>query len=462
MTVIGKTRRETKKKRLNNAVKVLVLRKTSSFRGMKIKPVNLLLTTLLGALTGWAQPSNDNCNLAVPLCPSVSVSGTNQGATRTVCPGCADDFTLCFTTRNSVWFTFTTNGTGGDVSVDFSNLNFTIQPTRGTELQAAIIRAIAPCDGTTYTGIGNCVAGASANFTLTATGLPANSTYYVVVNGALNGGATLPAEATFDVIASGTGIDRLPAGLSITGPAGTLCPQAATTFNANVSNCTDTSDFTWYLNGEIVAITPEALWQTSEIQDGDVVTLECSCFTDCPQAMTAQYGPLSVENLFVNAGPDQVIPSGSSTVLLGTTNGITYYWTPANSLSSPTSLQTVAIPASTTTYFLTASSALCSLSDDVTISISDQFVIPGSFSPNGDGTNDTWAIKGVDFYPNAHVLIYDRWGQEILDVVGYSAAKAWDGTHNGRDVTDGVFYYVVDLRDSQYKEPFKGFVTVIR
>jgi gliding motility-associated-like protein len=98
----------------------------------------------------------------------------------------------------------------------------------------------------------------------------------------------------------------------------------------------------------------------------------------------------------------------------------------------------------------------------VVITITDQFVIPGSFSPNDDGVNDTWVIKGIDLYPNAKVTIYDRWGQEILDVVGYSAAKSWDATHNGRKVTDGTFYYIIDLRDPAYDEPFKGFVTVIR
>jgi gliding motility-associated-like protein len=288
------------------------------------------------------------------------------------------------------------------------------------------------------------------------------TTYYVVVNGAFNAGATLPAEASFDVLASGTGIDRVAAGLSITGPGGTLCPENATTFNANISNCTDTSDFTWYLNGVLAAVTQQPIWQTSTIQNGDVVTLDCSCFTDCPQAMTAQFGPISVDNLFVNAGADQAISAGGSVLLAGSTNGATYFWTPANTVASPTSLQTVAIPTSTTVYFLTASDALCSLSDDVVITVEDQFTIPGSFSPNGDGTNDTWIIKGIDSYPNAHVTIFDRWGQQILDVVGYGAVKSWDGTHEGKAVTDGVYYYVVDLRSPNYKEPFKGFVTVIR
>lgn len=429
---------------------------------MKFQRVNLLLTTLLWVLNSWAQPGNDPCHSALPLCPSVLISASNQGATATSCPSCEDNFTFCFTPANTIWFTFTTNATGGAVAVDFTNLNFVAQTGRGTQLQATIIRATSPCNPLTYTAVGNCQAGASSNFTLNAAGLPPLTTYYVAVNGAFNAGATLPAEASFDILASGTGIDRVAAGLSITGPGGTLCPENATTFNANISNCTDTSDFTWYLNGVLAAVTQQPIWQTSTIQDGDVVTLDCSCFTDCPQAMTAQFGPIPVDNLVVNAGADQTISAGGSVLLAGSTNGSTYFWTPANTVASPASLQTVAIPTSTTVYFLTASDALCSLSDDVVITVEDQFTIPGSFSPNGDGTNDTWIIQGIDAYPNAHVTLFDRWGQQILDVVGYGAVKSWDGTHEGKAVTDGVYYYVVDLRSPNYKEPFKGFVTVIR
>jgi gliding motility-associated-like protein len=461
MTAIRKWRGETKKKHGTIRSKVLVLRKISSFRRMVFQRVNLLLTVCLSTFAGWSQPANDGCNQAIPLCPNVTVSSGNQDATRTFCPSCEDDFTFCFTGNNSVWFTFETNSAGGSVSIDFTNVNVLLQVNHGTQIQATIIEATVPCNANSYTAVGNCQSGTNTNFSLTANGLAPLTTYYVVVNGALNGFA-LPAEATFDITATGTAVDRLPAGLSITGPGGTICPEVATTFNANVSNCTDTTDFYWYLNGTLTAVTSEALWQTSEIQDGDIVTLDCSCFTDCPQSLNAQFGPIAVENLFVNAGADQLISAGQSALLSGTTNGTTYNWTPPGTLASPTSLQTIAIPTVTTTYFLTASSANCSLSDDVVVTVSDQFTIPGSFSPNGDGTNDSWVIEGIDFYPNARVTIFDRWGQEIFDAVGYNTTKSWDGTQDGKEVTDGVYYYIVDLRDAKYNQPFKGFVSVIR
>lgn len=428
---------------------------------MNFKGVNLLLMVFFAVAGLFAQPQNDACNHAIALCPSTQTNGSNQGATSTVCPDCEDDFAFCFSGDNSVWFTFQTNATGGDVTVDFINLNFVAQANRGTQLQAVIIEATVPCDASSYTQVGNCEPGTASNFSLNATGLPPLTTYYVVVNGAMNGGATLPAEASFLISANGTGFDRPPAGMSITGP-GLICPEQPVTFMANLSNCADTSDFSWYVNGNLAGITSAQFWQISTLENGDVVTLECTCFQNCPTTLTQQFGPITVENLVVNAGPDQEILSGESVVLNGTTNGISYYWTPAANLSTPTSLTTIALPETTTTYFLTASSANCTLSDDVTITITDQLTIPGSFSPNDDGTNDTWIIKGIDAFPDAQVTIFDRWGQQVFEAVGYSAAKSWNGQHNGRNVTDGVYYYIVDLRDDQYKEPFKGFVTVLR
>ena len=91
-----------------------------SFKGL----VNVLLMVVSVAFSAGAQPANDACNNAETLCPGVTLSGSNFDATSTVCPDCEDDFTFCFSGDNSVWYTFTTNSTGGDVNIAFSNLNF--------------------------------------------------------------------------------------------------------------------------------------------------------------------------------------------------------------------------------------------------------------------------------------------------------------------------------------------------
>ena len=97
----------------------------------------------------------------------------------------------------------------------------------------------------------------------------------------------------------------------------------------------------------------------------------------------------------------------------------------------------------------------------MTVFVSDNLEIPGSFSPNGDGHNDKWVIEGIGFYPDAQVVIYDRWGQKIAEIAGYSLIKAWDGTNKGKPVSDGVYFYSLDLRQNNDTKPLKGSITVI-
>jgi len=70
-----------------------------------------------------------------------------------------------------------------------------------------------------------------------------------------------------------------------------------------------------------------------------------------------------------------------------------------------------------------------------------ELVIPNAFSPNNDGINDTWVIKGLNAYPDAKVDIYNRWGQRVFGSKGYPTP--WDGRYNGTVLPVGTFYYVV-------------------
>lgn len=421
-----------------------------------------LLIVLITSFTAYGQPANDACNNRIELCPNQIFTGSNVNASATVCPDCEDDFSFCFTGTNSVWYGFTTNMIGGTVNIDFGNLNFNIQANRGNQLQACILQATVPCDASTFVLMSNCISNATTNFTLTAAGLLPNTFYYLVINGAKNGGATFSAEASFDIIASGPGIDRLPLGISIGGPSGTICPNKPQDFTAYLANCQDTSSFYWTVNDTLRAITITSLWQTAQLKTGDVIKVTCSCYNVCPDTLTATFGPITVDNLWVNAGPDVAIESGQSIILTGSSNGLIYFWTPINGLSNPNSNSTVASPETTTTYALTAQNTNCSLTDYLIITVLDRLVIPGSFSPNGDGVNDTWVIDGIANYPNATVKIYDRWGQSIADIPGYSKEKAWDGTNKGKSISDGVYFYALNLDGSGEENILKGSITVIR
>lgn len=163
-----------------------------------------------------------------------------------------------------------------------------------------------------------------------------------------------------------------------------------------------------------------------------------------------------------NAGPDLAIIAGQSVNLQGDATGsnIKITWTPAFSLNNPSIESPRASPLLITNYtMLVESNEGCGeASDDVLVKVFDALKIPNAFSPNGDGTNDTWRMDALAVFPNSLVGVYDRYGQIVFKSTGYTVP--WDGTRNGKPVPIGLYYYLIDTRNGN--DMLKGSVMVIR
>ena len=86
-------------------------------------------------------------------------------------------------------------------------------------------------------------------------------------------------------------------------------------------------------------------------------------------------------------------------------------------------------------------------------------VIPDAFSPNGDGINDVWNIKGIDLYPTARITICNRWGQVLWKSErGYPVP--WDGVSRGKALPVDSYYYFIELRGRP--RLIVGTVTIVR
>ncbi|MCB0395869.1 MAG: gliding motility-associated C-terminal domain-containing protein [Flavobacteriales bacterium] len=81
---------------------------------------------------------------------------------------------------------------------------------------------------------------------------------------------------------------------------------------------------------------------------------------------------------------------------------------------------------------------------------------PTAFTPNEDGINDVWRIRGIQEFPDVNVAIYNRWGSLVFRSTGYS--KPWDGRYGDTKVPPGVYYYFIRMESGQ---EFQGNVTVI-
>ncbi|RYD84169.1 MAG: gliding motility-associated C-terminal domain-containing protein [Sphingobacteriales bacterium] len=83
--------------------------------------------------------------------------------------------------------------------------------------------------------------------------------------------------------------------------------------------------------------------------------------------------------------------------------------------------------------------------------------IANAFTPNGDGINDYWKIKGIENYTNGTVSVFTRDGRQVYQSKGY--AVPFDGTFNGKQLPAGVYYYVIDLKSCNL---ISGNVTILR
>ncbi len=51
--------------------------------------------------------------------------------------------------------------------------------------------------------------------------------------------------------------------------------------------------------------------------------------------------------------------------------------------------------------------------------------IPNTFTPNGDGKNDTFQIIGMEVIDNADLLVFNRWSNEVYKNKNYRNEWGW-------------------------------------
>ncbi|GAB3328918.1 hypothetical protein GCM10027299_31650 [Larkinella ripae] len=127
---------------------------------------------------------------------------------------------------------------------------------------------------------------------------------------------------------------------------------------------------------------------------------------------------------------------------------LSYYWTPSVGLSSPVAAQPFASPDTTTTYLVRATTPQgCEFTTRLTVTVVTALFIPDAFTPNNDGLNDNWVIRGINEYPDCTVEVYNRWGNPVFVSRGYS--QPWDGRSEGQDLPPAVYQYVIKPGGSQ-------------
>jgi gliding motility-associated-like protein len=92
---------------------------------------------------------------------------------------------------------------------------------------------------------------------------------------------------------------------------------------------------------------------------------------------------------------------------------------------------------------------------NITVTPIDLF-IPNTFTPNGDGKNDTFKIVGKESFDSIELLIFNRWGNEVYRSKNYQ--DDWDGS----GLNEGTYYYVITLKKGADQTAKKGWILLKR
>ncbi|MFK7785130.1 MAG: gliding motility-associated C-terminal domain-containing protein [Crocinitomicaceae bacterium] len=280
-----------------------------------------------------------------------------------------------------------------------------------------------------------------------------NTTYYVEAVGS-NGCTNLGGLSSLAIT-----VNAAPA--VDAGPNQTLCPGFSTNLTA-----TGAPDFVWSTSegSATIAVSPTVtsyFYVTGTGTNG--CTAEDSVLVTIvdPGTITAlddNYDVTTAESTILNVSDNDTYNNGVVSILSAPTNGTavangdgTVTYTSNAGYTGSDSFQYTICDANCAVYCDTATVQL-------TVTENSDIQVSGGFSPNDDGTNETFNILGLENFPSNTLSIYNRWGNLVYQASPYE--NDWDGTSNvnglviGERLTTGTYLYILDL-DGQ-SDPLKG------
>ncbi|NVO30353.1 gliding motility-associated C-terminal domain-containing protein [Hymenobacter lapidiphilus] len=228
-----------------------------------------------------------------------------------------------------------------------------------------------------------------------------------------------------------------PPGLvSISGPPA-LCPGA--TALLQVTTTPTATGLRWNTGATTATISvgqPGMYTVTATFPGGEPVTAQHSI-------AASTVVPLPVEGL----GPDTTLCTGASVMLyapLPLRNGLRYQWSDGS--SGPTLRVQQA-----GTYTLEISNGCSSRLLTKRVAVASCLFVPNVITPNADGRNDYFVLKGVA--PGSCKLqLFNRWGHQVFVAGAYQ--NDW-----GAEAAAGTYYYILQQAGFPI---YKGWLQVIR
>ena len=87
-----------------------------------------------------------------------------------------------------------------------------------------------------------------------------------------------------------------------------------------------------------------------------------------------------------------------------------------------------------------------------------EITINNSFTPNGDGKNDTWGVPELKFYENVRIHVFERSGSIVFTTT--MPDVRWDGTFKGKALAIGTYFWIIEVGETG--EVRKGMLNLLR
>ena len=252
------------------------------------------------------------------------------------------------------------------------------------------------------------------------------------------------------------------------------CVGLPLTYTATITNGGNYPGYQWLVNG-IAAGTNSPVFSSTTLQTGDKIACTLTSSVSCSiGAVTSNTASLSADPLFTNI---LTIHSSAQNDMIQMWQSVTFYAVAKDTTQASYQWQINGINAGTDSPTFSSSTLnnndviSCSVtisgkclaypyvtSNAITVTYIKTVIIPNTFTPNGDGINDTWDIPSLSAYPGNNVKIFNRYGTIVFQSNGYS--QAWDGKINGALVPIGTYYYIIDLKNKTNK--IAGYLVILR
>jgi gliding motility-associated-like protein len=240
--------------------------------------------------------------------------------------------------------------------------------------------------------------------------------------------------------------------VSITGDL-LICPGECTTLYANANGGTAPMVNTW------AGVTTDSLVVCNGGTFSVLTTDNSGCVDSASVLITQDVAPVaSFTTNPVSPSQPNVTIGFTSTSTIASGNITNYYWSfgdNTNATGQNTSHSYAESGSYSVTLVVVGSSGCVDTISGIYV-VDALLNAPNIITPNNDGINDALYFKGLEYFSNNRIYIYNRWGQLIYD------ASPYNNNWKGENQPDGTYFYILEVPDGKPQENYSGYFMISR